>query len=98
MYICPITKRVSAPSDPMHKIVVEIRPVTYTNYNLDGDVIESRGVEIVKEIGCSAEGAKILRERGEVIESAPRVKLRKVRSLAEELAEMELSLVEDGIV
>ena len=99
MFICPVTKKVSAPREGMHKVVVEVRPVTYTNYNQDGDLIESRGVEtqtqgteIVREIGCSAEGARILRERGEEVAITKGIRVRKQRSLAEELAELELSL------
>ena len=91
MFKCPITKQVSAPGEGMHKVVVETRPATYTNLDADGIEFESHGVEIVQELGCSAEGERILRERGQVVEIEKRIRPRKP-DLSAALREMEESL------
>jgi len=56
MFICAITGKVSEPREKMIKVVVETRPRTYTNYNILGDEVISKGWEIVKEVGVTREG------------------------------------------
>lgn len=67
MFRCPITKQVVPPRTPMKKVVLQTRGVIYTNPNpLDPDEpIISKGWEIVKEIGVSPEGYKLLQEEAE---------------------------------
>lgn len=56
MFICAVTGKCSKPREPMIHVVVETRPKTYINYNMDGEPIISQGSEIVKEIGVTKEG------------------------------------------
>jgi len=61
MFICDVTKKPSAPREPMIKLAVEFRPKVYVNYDPETDEeIISYGEEIVKEIRVTKEGADIL--------------------------------------
>lgn len=91
MFRCPITKKVSSPGEGMHKVIVEVKPATYKNLDADGIEFESYGTEIVKELCCSAEGERILRERGEIVEIERRIRVRKP-DLSLVLREMEEAL------
>jgi hypothetical protein len=69
MFRCPITKRVTRAGDKMIRVVIEKRPKTYYSLRLNEetgklDTIEAgKGWEIVKELGCSEEGARTLMEQ-----------------------------------
>lgn len=55
MYRCDTCGNVTPPCMPMIKRVVETRVKVYTNYNAEGEVVESKGHEIVKEVSlCEA--------------------------------------------
>jgi len=69
MFICAITGKSSLPQEPMIKIVVETRKVSYSNMIEGENGLEEKvsfGTEIVREIGVTKEGyAEWLKEHGE---------------------------------
>ena len=73
-FICAVTKKVSKPREPQIKVVVETRPVMYSNWVPDPDdpdgerMVEkiSRGSEIVKEISVTKEGHEELLRKAAV--------------------------------
>jgi hypothetical protein len=65
MFRCAVTGKVTEPREPMFKVVIEQRPKQYDNIIFDdegkGEIIYSKGWEIVKEICVSAEGLALLK-------------------------------------
>lgn len=63
MFKCAVTHKVSKPHEKMIKVVVKVRPATYTNWKqIDGSCVEhtTHGTEIVREVGVTLEGYRIL--------------------------------------
>jgi hypothetical protein len=65
MYRCQITNKLSKPGEPLHKVIAQTRPKTYTRWfkNEETHQYEERvigkGFEPVKELSLSLEGETI---------------------------------------
>lgn len=76
MFWCPITQRHTQPGEKMYKVVVERRERAYTETRVDPETrqeyehVVGVGWEIVKEIGVSEAGYRILKQRNEAAHQA----------------------------
>jgi hypothetical protein len=69
VFYCPVTKRFTQPGEKMFKIVTETRPRIYTETRINPETREKYehelgiGSEIVREIGVSEAGYRILQRQ-----------------------------------